>query len=425
MDLDARLALNLRVLQRFDPGVCEILGVASFAVLYSFDKAWTKTGTEGPLFFYRRTTAPHYALQILNRNAPENFSVGVSPQDDIELSNEFIIYAPQRGEVPGDDDDVYGIWIFEPSQLKQLGDTIRTSSVQREPYPTSVPEQTASIDMDALFAPTSVPQHTSPVHTEADRTGASILNELFWQVEAPGGMRHGAASDRDALASAPVEDGAGAKLAVAAQATVTAATAAVADADVETTGTAATAAAIDADVEAAIATAHLAEPVHEDANAGPPASCHAAQPASPHTADGTPGMSGPHVATTNRTAGKTTPTAGEHNTHAVHTPSPPGSSISLDALFAGTRIDNPNTEASTAQEQPTATPATQSSPRTARTPPPAPVSPTSLLALLNGPSAHLPCPLSRGEFVEHVISRLRTDARFVDELYAKHLGHHL
>lgn len=37
-------------------------------------------------------------MQILNRDEPENFSVGVTPQDDIELSNEFIIYrSSQKG----------------------------------------------------------------------------------------------------------------------------------------------------------------------------------------------------------------------------------------------------------------------------------------------------------------------------------------
>lgn len=43
MDLDARLELNTRVLRRFDPQITQILGVASFAVLYSFEKEWVRS----------------------------------------------------------------------------------------------------------------------------------------------------------------------------------------------------------------------------------------------------------------------------------------------------------------------------------------------------------------------------------------------
>lgn len=40
--------------------------------------------------------APYYGLKILNRNDPENFSIGITPDDDIEMSDEFIIYRPQH-----------------------------------------------------------------------------------------------------------------------------------------------------------------------------------------------------------------------------------------------------------------------------------------------------------------------------------------
>lgn len=66
----------------------------------------TKTDTEGPLFLYQRyakkhstytrSEAPFYCLYILNRNDPENFSIGVTPDNDIELSNEFIICRPEH-----------------------------------------------------------------------------------------------------------------------------------------------------------------------------------------------------------------------------------------------------------------------------------------------------------------------------------------
>ncbi|WFC99771.1 hypothetical protein MYAM1_002516 [Malassezia yamatoensis] len=192
MDLDARWELNSRVLRRFDPRFSQIVGTASFAVLYSYDKEWTKTGTEGPLFLYQRSEAPFISLKILNRNDPDNFSIGITPEDDIELSNEFIIYRPQQtgtswhrlmqDESDIESPDIYGIWIFEPSQLEQLSNTIKSCQKSTSFAPTSGDEQTKSeaLDLDSLFqSAKSEDGHMGPVYTESERNGASILNALF------------------------------------------------------------------------------------------------------------------------------------------------------------------------------------------------------------------------------------------------------
>ena len=68
MDLDARLQFNQRVLKRYDASITQILGVASFSVLYSFNKEWAKTGVEGPLFLYQRTQAVSYTHLTLPTN---------------------------------------------------------------------------------------------------------------------------------------------------------------------------------------------------------------------------------------------------------------------------------------------------------------------------------------------------------------------
>lgn len=47
--------LNLRVLQRHDSTITDILELTSYAVLYKFsDDKWSKTGKEGTLFVYDR-----------------------------------------------------------------------------------------------------------------------------------------------------------------------------------------------------------------------------------------------------------------------------------------------------------------------------------------------------------------------------------
>lgn len=179
MDLDARLQLNTRVLRRIDPCAQQILASASFVVYYTYENEWTKTSVEGPLFVYQRSEAPYYGLQILNRNDPEPFYVGLTPSDDVEISEAFLIY---RAHEPDDgnagDHTIYGFWIFEPSQLEQLAKTI--TSLQEAPYPPPAPPSLpmdhvpTSISLDALFG-----QPEAPAFTEQERTGASILNALF------------------------------------------------------------------------------------------------------------------------------------------------------------------------------------------------------------------------------------------------------
>ncbi|WFD33441.1 hypothetical protein MCUN1_000254 [Malassezia cuniculi] len=170
MDLDARHELNLRVLRRFDPSITRIVSVASFAVLYSYENEWAKTSTEGPLFLFQRESAPH-GLLILNRNGPVSFSIDIRTEDDIEVSNEFIIYHPNAH--PDAEDDVYGIWIFEHAQLEQLGKLMIDLQHDRIP-PLPVQPQGDSI-LDSLF------QQQGAAHkfSEAEQAGASILNELF------------------------------------------------------------------------------------------------------------------------------------------------------------------------------------------------------------------------------------------------------
>lgn len=147
MDLDARRDMNLRVLRRFDPSIAHIVSVASFAVLYSYDSGWVrprsqaKTTTEGPLFLFQREKAPH-GLLLLNRNGPVSFSVDIQREDDIEVSQEFIIYRPQA---QGVEEDIYGIWIFERAQLAQLGEAmIECAPTNRPPARPSAPATTGA-----------------------------------------------------------------------------------------------------------------------------------------------------------------------------------------------------------------------------------------------------------------------------------------
>lgn len=116
---EARSNFNLKVLRRHDPSIVEIIETASFVVLYNYNSGeWTKTGVEGPLFLFRRRLPPYNGFFLMNRNGVENFSADVTPEDDLEITPEFIIYRPETTN------EVYGIWVFEANQRMSVGDKL-------------------------------------------------------------------------------------------------------------------------------------------------------------------------------------------------------------------------------------------------------------------------------------------------------------
>lgn len=118
---EARSSFNLKVLRRHDASIVEIVETASFVVLYNYNSGeWTKTGVEGPLFLFRRRLPPYNGFFLMNRNGVENFSADVTPDDDLEITPEFIIYRPEKNG----DNEVYGIWVFEPNQRMAIGDKL-------------------------------------------------------------------------------------------------------------------------------------------------------------------------------------------------------------------------------------------------------------------------------------------------------------
>ncbi|KAI8983796.1 hypothetical protein BDB01DRAFT_722178 [Pilobolus umbonatus] len=100
MDLVARKKLNLEVLRRHDSDICSILDQSPHAVVYKFDtekKSWEKLGYEGVIFLTQRKSAPYFSLFVLNRLSIENFSLHLNDFQEINLTDEFIIYQTSEG----------------------------------------------------------------------------------------------------------------------------------------------------------------------------------------------------------------------------------------------------------------------------------------------------------------------------------------
>lgn len=102
--------LNFSVLKRSYPDLLAIEHVAPYAALYTFNietEQWEKVGVEGTLFVCQLTPSPmgaeRYCVIILNRRGLENFYVDLVSEEDLEVSDPFIIL---QGE------QVYGFWVF-------------------------------------------------------------------------------------------------------------------------------------------------------------------------------------------------------------------------------------------------------------------------------------------------------------------------
>lgn len=123
--------LNLSVLQRHDPSVHQILSVAPFAVVYTFNpvsSSWEKQGTEGTLFVCSLLPPvggpqiERYSCIVLNRRGLENFSSELFSAESVQVTDDYVIL-----QVEGEDGDtnIYGLWIF----AEEGGSTVQTRVV--------------------------------------------------------------------------------------------------------------------------------------------------------------------------------------------------------------------------------------------------------------------------------------------------------
>ncbi|KAG9670114.1 PH domain-like protein, partial [Aureobasidium melanogenum] len=123
--------LNLSVLQRHDPSVHQILSVAPFAVVYTFNPAsssWEKQGTEGTLFVCSLLPSvggpqiERYSCIVLNRRGLENFSSELFSAESVQVTDDYVIL-----QVEGEDGsaNIYGLWIF----AEEGGSTVQTRVV--------------------------------------------------------------------------------------------------------------------------------------------------------------------------------------------------------------------------------------------------------------------------------------------------------
>ena len=112
---NAKDLATLKVLQKTDPSVVEILGSASHVTLYGFDldqQAWSRKNVEGSLFVVRRKAAPTFQFVVLNRLSTENTVEDLLGAFEFELSPPYLLYRSST--------EVNGIWFYKQEECDEM-----------------------------------------------------------------------------------------------------------------------------------------------------------------------------------------------------------------------------------------------------------------------------------------------------------------
>jgi hypothetical protein len=107
--------LNLAVLRRHNHDVFTLEYVAPYVVVYIFNptsQEWEKSGIEGTAFVCglvpNNEYSARYAVMVLNRRGLENFNLELLSEEEVEITDEYIILQSPDANMP----HVYGLWVF-------------------------------------------------------------------------------------------------------------------------------------------------------------------------------------------------------------------------------------------------------------------------------------------------------------------------
>uniref|UniRef100_A0A7R9WPS0 mRNA-decapping enzyme C-terminal domain-containing protein n=1 Tax=Craspedostauros australis TaxID=1486917 RepID=A0A7R9WPS0_9STRA len=157
----ARKQANLRLLQRSDKGIADILGSATHVVLYNFQQSsgsWQKSNVEGSLFLAVRQAG--YVLLILNRNSPENYQVAVSRDFQLQNKDPYLIFKQEEsGQTV-----IRGIWFPNSQERITVNNMLNQVLAQLRSAPAAAQQQQ---QVQQPAQPVQQVQPTAPAPTAA------------------------------------------------------------------------------------------------------------------------------------------------------------------------------------------------------------------------------------------------------------------
>lgn len=128
IDEEIRRKSNLRVLQRIDLSIIDIMGSATHVVLYEFNELsqeWEKRNVEGSLFLVKHLNSPNYKLVIMNRNSNENMYVPITINFQIQIREPYIIFKGYKDDVTiNAPQKIRGIWFHDCDERKLISNLL-------------------------------------------------------------------------------------------------------------------------------------------------------------------------------------------------------------------------------------------------------------------------------------------------------------
>ena len=116
-------ALNLKVLQKLDPDIQEIIFLTSFCSLHELDKAskvWHACETAGPLFLVKRVNSSNIKMILLNQKSPVDYEEETFQGQKFELKeSERFLFFQSKNHI------IKGLWISNTDDLKKIYNLIK------------------------------------------------------------------------------------------------------------------------------------------------------------------------------------------------------------------------------------------------------------------------------------------------------------
>ena len=179
---DTRRSANMRLLQRLDSSVQDIVASATHVGLYEFqqsEQAWEKKNVEGSLFLVQKTQAPRFQLVLLNRNSTDNWTLSVLPKMQVQNQDPYLIlrYTRSINQNQQGESVIQGMWFFNGQERDSIASVLTKAIKSLELAASATPQQQQqqqyhqNIDpvtaASVLLSPLNLGGHTIPISRDA------------------------------------------------------------------------------------------------------------------------------------------------------------------------------------------------------------------------------------------------------------------
>mmetsp|Transcript_22304 Transcript_22304/g.32603 ORF Transcript_22304/g.32603 Transcript_22304/m.32603 type:complete len:262 (-) Transcript_22304:65-850(-) len=127
IDEEAKRSANLRVLQRSDSSIIDIVGSATHVVLYEFDgvsQQWVKRNVEGSLFVAKRTASPRFKIVVMNRNSKDNLEIPLASTFQMQVREPYLIFRLEQGK-ESNGQKISGIWFHDGKEREAISEILQ------------------------------------------------------------------------------------------------------------------------------------------------------------------------------------------------------------------------------------------------------------------------------------------------------------